>query len=117
IKLDRVATESVFVAVDEAKCIAMKKLPIRINPCDFVHLPLFTQLEADNVITIYDKNSIPAMYLFNKEGNDGFLLLSASKLEEPILAYSTESKLELSDMPRVLEIWIDLGVTKISQLN
>lgn len=95
----------------------MKKLPIRINPCDFVHLPLFTQLEADNVITIYDKNSIPAMYLFNKEGNDGFLLLSASKLEEPILAYSTESKLELSDMPRDLAVWIDLGVTKISQLN
>lgn len=95
----------------------MKKLPIRINPCDFVHLPLFTQLEANNVITIYDKNSIPTMYLFNKEGNDGFLLLSASKLEEPILAYSTESKLELSDMPRDLAVWIDLGVTKISQLN
>ncbi|MDO5636949.1 MAG: Spi family protease inhibitor [Myroides sp.] len=111
------ATSSFLVSVDEAKGIAMKKLPIRINPCDFVHLPLFTQLEANNVITIYDKNSIPTMYLFNKEGNDGFLLLSASKLEEPILAYSTESKLELSDMPRDLAVWIDLGVTKISQLN
>lgn len=56
------------------------------------------------------------MYLFNAN-DEGFLLLSASKLEEPILAYSTEAPLELSDMPRDLAIWIDLGVTKISQLN
>ena len=47
----------------------------------------------------------------------GFCLLSASKLEEPILAYSTEAPLDLSDMPRDLAVWIDLGVTKISQLN
>lgn len=56
------------------------------------------------------------MYLFNAD-DEGFLLLSASKLEEPILAYSTEAPLDLSDMPRDLAVWIDLGVTKISQLN
>ncbi len=56
------------------------------------------------------------MYLFNAD-TEGFLLVSASKLEEPILPYSTEAPLDLSDMPRDLAIWIDLGVTKISQLN
>lgn len=32
----------------------MKQFPIRLNPCDFAHLPIFTQLEANNVFTIYD---------------------------------------------------------------
>lgn len=86
------------------------------NPCGGIKFPIFTPKQVDNVITISDINNIPVMYLFNAD-NDGFLLLSASKLEEPFLAYSTEAPLLLNDMPRDLAIWIHLGVTKISQLN
>ncbi|WP_372474874.1 C10 family peptidase [Capnocytophaga sp. ARDL2] len=75
-----------------------------------------TKKQADDVITILNQDNQPVMYLFNA-GTKGFLLLSASKLEEPILAYSTEAALLLNNIPRDLAIWIDLGVRKISQLN
>lgn len=75
-----------------------------------------TKKQADDVITILNQDNQPVMYLFNA-GTKGFLLLSASKLEEPILAYSTEAPLLLNNIPRDLAIWIDLGVRKISQLN
>lgn len=90
--------------------------PIQLDPCSGVQYPIFTPAQVEKVITILDKNSNPAMYLFNAD-TSGFLLLSASKLEEPILAYSTEAPFEMEDMPRDLAIWIDLGITKISQLN
>lgn len=110
-------TTSFLVSLQEAKDIASRKLPIQLDPCgEGIKFPIFTVGQLDDVITIFDKNNIPAMYLFNAD-TEGFLLLSASKLEEPFLAYSTEAPLDLADMPRDLAVWIDLGVTKISQLN
>ncbi len=110
---------SALVSIDEAKSIASRLNPgmgIDFDCADRIRFPVFSSQQLNEVITIYDKDNIPVMYLFNAD-KEGFLLLSASKLEEPILAYSTESSLDLADMPRDLAIWIDLGVTKISQLN
>lgn len=116
----RTSTSS-LLTLEEAKSIALRQRPIgldpvQLDPCSGVQFPIFTPTQVDRVITILDKNSNPAMYLFNAD-TSGFLLLSASKLEEPILAYSTEAPFEMEDMPRDLAIWLDLGITKISQLN
>lgn len=107
--------------MEEAQSIALRQRPINLesfkpDPCSGIKFPVFTQAQVEKVITILDQQSQPAMYLFNAD-TDGFLLLSASKLEEPILAYSTEAPFEIEDMPRDLAIWLDLGINKISKLN
>ncbi|RRJ89640.1 hypothetical protein EG240_11030 [Paenimyroides tangerinum] len=114
-------TTSSLVTLEEAKSIALRQRPIgsdplQPDPCSGVQFPIFTPQQVEKVITILDKNSNPTMCLFNAD-TSRFLLLSASKLEEPILAFSTEASFEMEDMPRDLAIWLDLGITKISQFN
>lgn len=79
-------------------------------------LPVFTLEEVNNADIILDRYEQPSMYLFNS-ANGGFLILSASYLEQPILAYSNEDNFDVSDMPMGLANWIHLGTIKISQLN
>ena len=84
IELASRATSSFLVSVDEAKGIAMKKLRIRINPCDFVHLPLFTQLEANNVITINDDIIV---YNNNEDGTQVGTYHSGGYYNRSMVAY------------------------------
>ncbi len=111
---------SFIVPFDTAKEIALygttDKERVRKPLDEGYRLPVFSENDINNAKVILDRENNPAMYLFNAD-NGGFLLMSASYLEQPILAYSNENNFELSDMPMGLANWIHLGTIKIAQLN
>ena len=56
---------SSLVSLQEAKDIASRKFPIEgiESPCGGIDFPIFTPQQLDGVITIFDTNNSPAIYL------------------------------------------------------
>lgn len=68
-------------------------------------LPNFNEGSITEVQTIENDNGIPIMYALNLGENSGFVVMSATLLERPILAYGHEGKFDLaSKVPPMLVV-------------
>lgn len=63
--------------------------------------------ECEEVKAITDKNGAPLMYIINYANNGGFVIVSATKNYQPILAYSDEGSFELPDPGSGLNVWLN----------
>ena len=68
--------------------------------------PSITRSNEFYVSTIYDEIGVPAIYVINYANNGGFVLVSATKRHNPILAYSDKGNFDVyGDMPGGLIEW------------
>ena len=73
-------------------------------------------VEVDEIITVPDKNGEPSMYIIKYAG-EGFLILSATFKEEPILAYSSESEFDLSQLTPGMAEWLYNRMSNIQYIR
>lgn len=64
---------------------------------------------AESVESIADENGNPLMYVVNYAGNQGFVILSATKAYTPILAQSDEGRFSLSNLDpgHPVNLWLE----------
>ncbi len=78
-----------------------------------------TDREIDDVITVPDLLGQPAMYIVNFK-NGGFVIVSASKIENPILGFSDQERFKSDtdeDIPSGLGSWLYRSMEKIQFLR
>lgn len=79
-------------------------------------LPNFTEGNITEVQTIENDNGIPIMYALNLGENSGFVVMSASLVERPILAYSHEGKFDFETIGDYSGV-ADWALTKYLKIN
>src|SRR5690606_10084035 len=57
-------------------------------------IPNVTEETIEEIQTLADENDNPVMYAINLKENSGFVVMSASTVERPILAYANEGKFD-----------------------
>ncbi|WP_372474829.1 C10 family peptidase [Capnocytophaga sp. ARDL2] len=60
-------------------------------------IPAITQDNLEDVQTLVNDNNLPVLYVLNIKENKGFVVMSASTLERPILAYSDTGRFDLNN--------------------
>ena len=96
--------DSNFVSLKNAKSIA--------TTYEFTNLKTRSKIGKKNIASIYSlkkKSGLPEMYVVNYEGG-GFLVISADKRVNEILAYSEDSSFPIDDnveMPEGVASWMD----------
>jgi hypothetical protein len=63
-----------------------------------------------------DKNATAYYYVFNFEGSDGYIIISADDAVTPILAYSTQKKYRLDNQPEPFIKWMDKYRQEIQEI-
>ena len=48
-------------------------------------------------------------YIFNAEGNGGYVIISGDDLTEPVLGYSEEGNIIPDRMPENMKAWLEIG--------
>lgn len=76
----------------------------------------FAEKEIDNVFSISDKDGGIAFYIITFKPS-GFVFISATLKEEPILAFSSTSYFEMNDIPFGLQMWIDVRTQRIQEIK
>ncbi len=76
----------------------------------------FTEKEVDDVFSILGSDDNAAFYIFTFKPS-GFVIISATKKEEPILAYSTTSHFNMDSLPLGLQMWIDVRTQRIQEIK
>jgi len=109
------------VSVDDAKMVALNffnKQDIPLQASVSGAIPTFESHEIDEVQTLGDDDNIPILYVINLKDNKGFVVMSASELEKPILAYGNSGKFSLDDIEKSIGImnWIEQKHSKIHDL-
>jgi hypothetical protein len=56
-------------------------------------------------------------YIFNYKNQSGFSVIAADYREDPILAFSTESRLRLDSVPEGVEQWLEVRAQRIKELG
>lgn len=56
----------------------------------------------------------PAVYVFNKPSDEGFLLLSADDVAAPVLGYADSGEFDLNNMPPQMKWWIGEYTSQIA---
>lgn len=94
------------VTLNEVRAIA-KKFPA--NHADKRLVNAKTQESAKfSIYTIKNDLGLPVVFVINYKNNAGFLLLSATKKHEPVLAFSYTGNFPIgSEKPEPLEAWIE----------
>ncbi|WP_294613899.1 C10 family peptidase [uncultured Bacteroides sp.] len=96
--------DSNFVSLENAKSIA--------TTYEFTNLKTRSKIGKKNIASIYSlkkKSDLPEMYVVNYEGG-GFLVISADKRVNEILAYSEDSSFPIDDnvqIPGGVASWMD----------
>lgn len=62
---------------------------------------------SSNVITVKDSLDNPLFYIINYQSNNGFILISATKKYQPILAYSNEGYFDINNLNSGIELFLD----------
>jgi len=109
------------VSVDDAKKVALNffnKQDIPLQASISGGIPTFESHEIDEVQTLGDDDNIPILYVINLKNDKGFVVMSASELEKPILAYGNSGKFSLDDIEKSIGImnWIEQKHSKIHDL-
>lgn len=63
--------------------------------------------EVKLVHTAMTKNLTPAVYIFNKGDDAGFLVLPADDMAYPVLGYSDSGSFNAADIPPQMQWWLD----------
>lgn len=63
------------------------------------------QIESEK--TLYDEENIPAIYVYNFHGNNGFLFVSADYQMGPILGYVENGKFDRDKAPAGFTLWLN----------
>lgn len=74
-------------------------------------------VSAGQVECIYDAAGNPAIYVVNRAGNQGFVLVGASKNYHPVLAYSNTGYFDTANMPDALKNWIAVRKEDMAYAN
>ncbi len=98
--------DSFNVSVDEASKIAVTfaKQSTLLKSNTNLRTKL-GQVEVANITTIPDRQNEPALYIINYEG-EGFLILSATKKESPILGFSDQGGFNAKNVPLGMNEWL-----------
>lgn len=76
----------------------------------------FEEKDIDEVIIIPDEKESPAMYIINFSPN-GYIIVSATMKESPILGFSVDSKFQFEVIPLGLAEWLVGRMEKIQTLK
>lgn len=79
-------------------------------------VPYVTESTIEEIQTVENENSIPVMYAVNIKNNQGFVVVSASLAEKPILAYSNEGKFDFNIIDEYNGV-ADWAITKYLKIN
>lgn len=106
-----------WVSLTDSKQSAVSYLNnLSNNKAKNTDIPKFTERDIQETIGIQDVNDNTLIYIHNlKQG--GFVAMSGSIYEVPILAYSTESEFDYENLPDDLSLWFFIGSKKISYLQ
>lgn len=66
--------------------------------------------------TAKQKNGLPAVYVFNRGENDGFVLISADDRTHDVLGYSDEGHWDEQNMAPATRAWLEQYATAISRI-
>lgn len=59
------------------------------------------------VLTVTDSLDNPLLYVINYQDNNGFVLISATKKYQPVLAYSDEGNFDINDLNTGVQLFLD----------
>ncbi|WP_372474486.1 C10 family peptidase [Capnocytophaga sp. ARDL2] len=105
---------STVVTIDQAKKSAVNFLNRKTNQAK--GLPVFSVNEIEEVQTIENDRGVPIMYAINLANNKGFVVLSASIFEKPILAYSNFGKFDFENIEEYGGV-VDWAYTKYLKID
>lgn len=57
--------------------------------------------------TLKDSNLLPSVYVFSKDGGDGFVITSAEDIAFPVLGYSDSGVFNPNNIPSELQYWLN----------
>lgn len=69
------------------------------------------------LFTRHDDNGEPTMYVFNLNGNDGYVVISADDAIVPLLGYSEHGLLNPNDLPPALNYWLGSYSRQVAALR
>lgn len=103
------------VTVAQARQTAVHFLQ-QTSPGNTKSIPTLTDDTIDEVQTIENEDGIPIMYALNLKDEAGFVVMSASFVERPILAYSHEGRFDFADLHEYGGV-ADWAVTRYLKIN
>lgn len=82
-------------------------------------IPNVDESNLEEIQTLVNENDEPIIYVLNLKENQGFVVMSASVLERPILAYANEGRFDLDDVAdhEGVNDWLMNKFLKISGLE
>lgn len=93
------------VPVAKAKTVALNFLHSSIvsSSTNIGNITLLTS----STVTNANGESVPAYYIFGGLDNKGFIVISADDIVQPILGYSTESAVSITNLPPAFSKWME----------
>lgn len=86
------------------------------NAAKNTDIPKFSESDIEETLGILDDNNNTLIYIHNLN-NGGFIAMSGSVYEVPVLAYSNDSKFSYDSLPEELSLWLYLGSKKIAYMQ
>src|SRR5690606_25494533 len=82
-------------------------------------IPNINEDNIEEIQTLVDEADVPVMYILNIKENNGFIVMSASTVEKPILAYANKGKFDLENINQYdgVNDWLAIKYLKITGLN
>ena len=111
-----------FVSSDAAKSVALSFLENsqkeykQNQSANFVPIPGFEDHEIDQVIVVRDENNVIVLYVVTFLPK-GYVVVSATKKEMPVLGYALDAKFDVENLPVQLADWFINRIEKIQFLN
>lgn len=105
-----------WVTLAQSKKAAVSRFNSQLKSKGESDTPKFTEKDIKESFGITDENQNTLIYIHNLR-NGGFVMMSGSVYEVPVLAYSNEGTIDIEDMPDELSQWLYLGSKKIAYLQ
>ncbi len=115
---EKVVNQSHRISIQQAKKITLGFLR-KNNKSKAKGLPVINESNLEEVQTLVNERNLPVLYVLNLKNNNGYVVLSASILERPILAYSMVGNFDLAkinDFEGVKD-WLVTKFVKIEALD
>ncbi len=82
-------------------------------------IPSINEDNLEEIQTLENENEQPVLYVLNVKENNGFIVMSASTLERPILAYSDKGNFDLKTLSDYdgIDDWVFTKYLKINGLE
>lgn len=73
--------------------------------------------EIEDIITLFNTQNEPAIYVVNYKNNAGYTMISATKNYHPVLMQTDSGKFNKNCMPEIVDWYIDIYKTNIKNLK